>query len=129
MKKENTLKELYDITENDYKNLGKSAIPTEIELEAFEKWKKKKRKELLFACIYSLLILIVIGIVLISSDSINTSKNLISFIITYIVFLWVISIIFKRYLQSRYWKIEYCNYGIVVEKNIFPGRSNEKNIM
>ena len=125
------LNEIYSIREKNFKNLGNGIIPTESDIEKFKKWKKRERNKMLIACIYSLFILILIGSILLLSGVALESRLIdkIFGIIAYLLFGWAEIILIKRYLKSRFWKIEYCNYGKIIDKYHFAssGRSGRNS--
>lgn len=122
------LKELYSISEKDFANLGNGVTPTESDLEKFEKWKKRKRNGMLITCIYSLFILVLVGSVLIVGDIVAEARLIdkIFGIMAYLLFGWAEIHLIKQYLKARLWKMEYCNYGKVIDKYCL-GSSSRKN--
>lgn len=111
----------YYYTKND-KNLINQQIPTENDLRKFEEWKILKRKELLFSCMASLIFSCIMIIVSIALES-----KVIGIILLMLSGLLIFSSV-KKYITSKKWKPEYCDYGKIIDKFItYDGKNNKED--
>ena len=114
---------------NDKNLIGKQ-IPNERDLKIFEEWKKRWRKQMLRTIILSLIvILFVYSIFFIVSMYLETGlKEKMVAIIFLFIFAYVeYHLIIKKYLNSKSWKMEYCNYGKVLDKYIISSRYGNRH--
>ena len=104
------------------KNLIGGQTPKESDLENFEKWKKRMRKNKLQLIILSSFILILVyGMLLITGVFLEAElKEKIFGIGSLFIFLYFESVLIKQYLYVKSWKMEYCTYGKVIDKYTMP---------
>jgi len=102
-------KQYYNL--QNFKNLIEAKTPTERDLEKFDEWKISKREELKKSCIGMLIIfpfVVVVGIGL---------SNLFGIILILFFCLWGFNML-KDFIKSKNWKLEYCDYGNIIDKYI-----------
>lgn len=104
------------------KRLISENIPNENDLENFEKWKKRMRRKDLKLIIFSSTILIFVYVILLSTGifSLAELKEKIFGIICMFIFIYFEYILIKKYIKSKKWKMEYCNYANVIDKYKIP---------
>ena len=104
------------------KNLIGVQIPRENDLKNFEKWKKRIRKNKLQLIILSSFILILVyGILFITGVFLESElKEKIFGIVSLFIFAYFEYFLIKQYLNAKSWKMEYCNYGKVIDKYTMP---------
>lgn len=92
--------------------------PTDSDIEKFEEWKRKRRKAKLKLAVFSLLIIVLVFGTLSISEPLSelNLEDRIFGIVCIFIFLWLEIYLIKDFLKSKYWTINYCNYGKVIDK-------------
>lgn len=96
-------------------NLINKQIPKENDLKNFENWKKRQIKYNFRGIILTFFIVVfVFSIAFIVKMDLKETIILILFLL-FIVYAEY-NLIIKKYLNTKSWKMEYCNYGKVLDK-------------
>lgn len=114
------------------KNLIGEKLPNKSDLECFEKWKQGTKKDKLLTIIMSsFIIIIVYGALFVTGVFLESElKEKIFGIISLLIFIYFVYYLIKKYINIKFWEMEYCNYGKVVDKYKTPrGDYHDYNIV
>lgn len=102
----------------EQKSLLEQRIPNENDLQDFESWKRRKCNSIITTCIFFFVIVLMftmISFIAINAESTSIIEMMLPIFIG-LIFIVVILGQIKKYFDIKKWEMEYCNYGVVIDK-------------
>lgn len=117
---------------NNNKNLIGTQLPKESDLKKFATWSKKVRNSMFkMIVISSIIVMLIYGVLFATGVFLEAGlKEKLFGILCLFIFGYIEQFLIKQYLKAKCWKMEYCNYGKVIDKYYMSkGRSRDYYIV